>query len=139
MIDTFMDKIIPIPESGCWAWLGPVNNDGYGALYSNRKTHMAHRFFYEQIKGNIPKNMVLDHKCRVRSCVNPDHLEPVTLKENVRRGKRGIILQTHCKRGHELNKDTVWIAKRLSNVSGIERICKLCDRERKLKYKKDKK
>jgi hypothetical protein len=95
---------IPIPESGCLAWLGPTRK-GYGIyqLWNNGKpkTKTVHRESYEYFCGPIPEGMVIDHLCRVRCCVNPAHLEPVTDHENWRRGDRPKApKKTHCPQGH---------------------------------------
>lgn len=91
--------------SGCWKWTGSRNPSGYGLLgvvgASGRQTTMgAHRVAYELLVGPIPDGLEIDHLCRVRHCVNPAHLEPVTRQENMRRGSKAN--QTHCKRGHAL-------------------------------------
>lgn len=79
-----------VDASGCWLWLGAINSDGYGRMRDPRTSYgrmmQAHRFFYEQVRSPIPEGLQLDHLCRVRRCVNPEHLEPVTSRENVRRG-----------------------------------------------------
>jgi DNA-binding XRE family transcriptional regulator len=72
-------------ETPCWVWLRNINEKGYGKI--GWKTR-AHRAYYERFVGPIPEGMMLDHLCRIRACVNPDHLEPVTNGENVRRGLR---------------------------------------------------
>lgn len=70
----------------CWLWQGRLGSKGYGRLDPSRGQHLlAHRFAYEHLIGPIPSGLQLDHLCRVRSCVNPYHLDPVTLAENVRR------------------------------------------------------
>ena len=69
----------------CWIWNGCVRN-GYGLFRYKEKVIGAHRFSYELLRGPIPKGLQLDHLCRVRNCVNPNHLEPVTQAENLRRG-----------------------------------------------------
>lgn len=74
-----------IQENGCWQWVGMARK-GYGMFHRNGKKVSAHRFVYEQTKGSIPAGLELDHLCKNKGCVNPDHLEPVTRKENVRRG-----------------------------------------------------
>jgi hypothetical protein len=97
-----VDKHCP---NGCWIWTGSENGAGYGELRIEYKKHYAHRLVYEIMKGSIPKGFHLDHLCRTPCCVNPDHLEAVTPRENV---IRGISLsaqrakQTHCKLGHPL-------------------------------------
>lgn len=75
------------PESGCWIWLLSVSS-GYGntkGVFGSKKIHKAHRVIYEKHKGPIPEGLVLDHLCENKLCVNPDHLEPVTVGENNRR------------------------------------------------------
>lgn len=85
------DRIIPEPNSGCWLWIGGHDpKTGYGtARYPKdgiNKVQPVHRIVYELEKGPIPDKMDLDHLCRNPACVNPDHLEPVTHKENMIRG-----------------------------------------------------
>ena len=88
VIDKIQSRYIPEPNSGCWIWLGHVKKNGYGSLTVGKKNFNAHRLSYETYVGKIPMDKVLDHKCRTRCCCNPDHLEPVTQKENSRRGVR---------------------------------------------------
>src|SRR2546421_371384 len=71
--------------SGCLLWQGAKNRCGYGHLKVGAHTHLAHRFIYETYRDVIPEGLQLDHLCRRRDCVNPDHLEPVTARENTRR------------------------------------------------------
>lgn len=118
--------ISPEPNSGCWLWDGAVCNKGYGVTTRFR----AHRVVYSAIVGEIPKGLVLDHKCRVRSCCNPDHLEPVTSRENVLRGI-GVAAQNArkliCDNGHPL--DDVYI-----DPKG-HRYCRACRPAMRLKRK----
>lgn len=90
----------------CWLWKGALYL-GYGRIKVGRsQTFMAHRWSYEHFVGPIPEGKQLDHLCRVRHCVNPAHLEPVTIAENVLRGE-GPFAQnarkTHCKHGHPID------------------------------------
>jgi len=70
----------------CWEWPGSKDGKGYGSFRLHRKVIMAHRCAYELWVGPIPQGLVIDHLCRNTSCVNPAHLEPVTIYENCRRG-----------------------------------------------------
>jgi hypothetical protein len=94
--DLFWSKV---DQSGgpdaCWPWLGKINRGGYGeyrqrgSRASLRYSWRAHRVAFELVIGPIPSGLVIDHLCRMRACVNPGHMEPVTHLENLRRGKRG--------------------------------------------------
>lgn len=77
-----------VDANGCWIWLGRINGFGYGELKCGERRLKAHRVSYEHHVGPIPEGLDLDHLCRVRPCVNPEHLEPVTRSENIRRGHR---------------------------------------------------
>jgi len=88
VIDKIQSRYIPEPNSGCWLWLGHIKKNGYGSLTIGKKNFHAHRLSYQTYVGEIPKDKVLDHKCRVRCCCNPNHLEIVTQKENFQRGVR---------------------------------------------------
>lgn len=84
----------------CWIWTGN-KGAGYGRFaLTSRQFIGAHRYAYELLVGPIPAGFQLDHLCRTPACVNPDHLEPVTMLENIRRAKR-----THCKYGHEFTPE----------------------------------
>lgn len=101
----FWRHVMPEPNSGCWLWMASLDGRGYGQINrGDGRPIRAHRLSYEMHKGPIPDGMDLDHKCRVRCCVNPDHLEPVTRQVNILRGESHVARQsrqTHCKNGHE--------------------------------------
>lgn len=126
-LEAFNKFVLPEPNSGCWLWTGHVSIYGYAKFAPKWKVPplYAHRFSYEVHVGPIPPEMVIDHKCRVRCCVNPDHLEVVTQKENVRRGLHIALrpLRTHCKNGHELVDGNFYL-------SGRTRVCLECERIR---------
>lgn len=91
----------------CWYWLGGKNAQGYGNVSVGGTTRRAHRVAYEILVGSIPEGLVVDHLCRNPSCVNPDHLEPVTPRENTLRGRapellRQMARKEFCKRGHPM-------------------------------------
>lgn len=71
--------------NGCWLWTGTIERTGYGRFWLGGRQEIAHRASYALLIGPIPEGLTIDHLCRVRACVNPDHLEPVTLAENIRR------------------------------------------------------
>ena len=80
----------------CWEWQAYKNRKGYGEFSLNGKKQSAHRIAYILERGDIPNGLVIDHLCRNRGCVNPEHLEIVTAAENSRRG----LIKAYCKRGH---------------------------------------
>lgn len=84
-MERFEDKVERIPFHACWEWIGSKSGDGYGRFWNGRGLVNAHRWSYEDRRGEIPDGLELDHLCRNRSCVNPWHLEPVTKSENLRR------------------------------------------------------
>lgn len=102
----FWDRVDVTSPSECWLWTGAKNRGGYGQLsYRTPRgngTLFAHRFAYEATIGLIPQGLQIDHLCRVRACVNPSHLEPVTAHENLRRSTvwDWERCKTHCPKGH---------------------------------------
>lgn len=93
---------IPEPNTGCWLWMGSLNHAGYGWFWDGKRNRRAHRYSWELVHGDIPTGLYLDHACRVRSCVNPDHLRLVTPKQNSIENSLSITAsnaaKTHCSR-----------------------------------------
>ena len=108
----------------CWLWTGSSER-GYGRIYIGNKTYRAHRFVYELLKGKIPEGLELDHLCRQRNCVNPEHLEPVTHIENLRRSLPFRKVNAYCKRGHEMTPDNITHRNKNDN----SRVCIKCKNE----------
>ena len=125
-----IDKHGPVPDirpdlGPCWLWLAYLSPSGYGVIWRNNRLVPAHRATYELLVGPHPAGLVPDHFCRVRHCVNPDHLEMVTNAVNVLRGV-GACAQnkrkTHCVNGHEFtSENTIW-------RKGGHRACRACAR-----------
>ena len=108
--------------TGCW--LLPATNGGYASrLRVDGKNVQAHRYVYEELFGPMPEGLQADHLCRVRNCVNPMHMEPVTSGENTRRGVNANREKTHCPRGHEYTPENTYISKGKTHNSRKCRIC----------------
>lgn len=114
-----------IAANGCWIWQKAKSRAGYAIMRltfdAKPRAVNAHRWGYIQIVGPISSGLTLDHLCRNTACVNPTHLEPVTHRENVR---RGLAMQTneYCKRGHSMSGDN------LSVLANGKRRCLACKR-----------
>ncbi len=124
---------------GCWEWLGNTDRNGYGIAMSGsriggnkRRVARAHRLSYSLLVGHIPDGLVIDHLCRNRRCVRPEHLEAVTFTENVLRGESFAAKQkrqTNCKRGHPLSGRNLYVRPDTG-----DRQCKACRNAAVTKY-----
>lgn len=110
----------------CWLWAGAVQSSGYGSFGADGRTHLAHRFAYEALNGSIPDGMSIDHLCRNKLCVNPAHMEPVTLAENVRRADKASGRTSVCSKGHPLTQ----------HPSKPQQWCRTCNNERHAAYQR---
>lgn len=113
--------------NGCWEWAGAKSGHGYAVIYSGGgKSLLGHRVVYELVCGSIPDGLEIDHLCRNRSCVRPDHLEPVTHAENIRR--TGPFKKWEkCAKGHPLSGEN------LKSMGRGKFRCKACHREQSRK------
>jgi HNH endonuclease len=117
-------------SSDCWVWMGATSSSGYGTMEVSGKTASVHRVSYELFKGEIPAGMVIDHICKNRICVNPDHLRVVTHKQNTLENSNASAAinakKTHCVNGHPLEGDNLIVKK---GKNGNEtRACRTCAR-----------
>lgn len=112
---------VTITEAGCWEWQGATNH-GYGRF----RHQSAHRWSWEQEHGPIPNGLTIDHLCRNTFCVNPSHLEPVTIGENLRRSpiQRSTInaAKTHCPHGHPYSAENTFHSKGRRHCLACRRI-----------------
>lgn len=117
-----MEKVSPEPNSGCWLWDAGISYQGYGLFVYKGRARRAHRISYEIAHGTISESLQIDHLCRVRSCVNPEHLDLVTQQENIRRGIVGENnrSKTLCPSGHSYSGDNLYVRPDGS------RVCKSC-------------
>jgi hypothetical protein len=122
----FWTKVSPEPNSGCWLWAGATNNTGYGCFWFGGRTWTPHRLLYERLFGP-QSGLEIDHLCRVPCCVNPLHLESVTVQENNRRRKdlgKGNRKKTLCPRGHPLSGDNLDVVS--TTTGAAKRRCIIC-------------
>lgn len=128
----FWEKIaVPSPRTKCWLWTAALDISGYGVFRVAEKMVKAHRFSYTLARGPIPDGLQVDHLCRVRRCVNPDHMELVTNRENFLRGSALTARLHHlgiCIRGHALAGEN---ARR----SGGRVRCRICTNEAARRYR----
>jgi hypothetical protein len=120
-VGRFMSKVEVTDD--CWVWTSRLRYDGYGQFQVFKGvTRRAHRVAYELFVGPVPEGLVLDHLCRNRACVNPGHLEPVSIAENT---LRGVVARRTgaCVNGHAWTPETAY-------EKGKHRSCRVCHRER---------
>jgi HNH endonuclease len=120
-VSRFYERIL-YAENGCWLWQGKISSSGYALLSIKGRYVHVHRWAYEHFRGVIPEGLLIDHLCKHRSCVNPEHLQPVTYQENNQRAR------THCWQGHPFTAENTLI-------NGSGRMCRICRHERERKYR----
>lgn len=129
----FEALVSPEPNSGCWLWEGKTNEYGYGYFYSQGRHRRAHRLAFEHHCGPVPAGLDLDHLCRVRLCVNPDHLDPVSRSENMIRSP--LIGEANrekpmCSKGHAFDEANTYYRK------DGRRGCRECNRHSQIKFRR---
>lgn len=126
----YVQQRVLVTDGGCWLWQLSRFRNGYGQLSSSRpvpRSRLAHRAVYESLVGPIPAGLELDHVCRVRACVNPEHLEPVTSSVNKIRAR---ALITHCPSGHRYDEENTLRLPHDPN----KRECRACRRRWNREY-----
>ena len=124
----FWQKVEKTPI--CWFWTGATRHRGYGDAWANGRHYAAHRLAYEAVIGPIPEKLTLDHKCGVTSCVNPEHLQVMTMIDNCRLGSPAQ--NTHCPKGHPFDgRNVIWIKDKKDRMS---RMCRLCKQDKDRRY-----
>lgn len=133
----FMSKISINAETGCWEWQAAISPTGYAMFFADGKNVKGHRWAYEYFIGPMDKDKVSDHLCRTRHCVNPSHIEPVTIVENLQRSPIWNGNKEYCKHGHEFDeKNTYWCKQTNGNT---KRACRECLKRRTAEWRAKKK
>lgn len=120
-------------DGECWVWTGTRDRDWYGTFYFRGANRRAHRVSWYAMNGPIPDGMVINHTCRNRACVNPQHLNCITVGENATRdsASRSYVnsQKTTCRNGHPFDRVVTWAGK-------SQRVCSVCDRARRAAAKR---
>lgn len=127
--DAFAAKTLT-PATPCIVWTGALNSRGYPCFSVEGWSQLAHRLAYEDAFGPIPEGLTVDHTCKVKRCVNPDHLEAVTRAENVRRSRRPDM----CPEGHQYTPENT-IRRTNKQTGHTQRECRICKAESQRKYR----
>lgn len=137
LFDRFWEKVDKNAANGCWLWTASLDTKGYGQIgisYDRKKR--AHVVSYVWSKGEVPEGKEIDHLCRNRACVNPEHLEAVSHRENCLRGpSENMVLHRSgkCKRGHLMTPENTWVSTKIyKGRGGPKRQCRICHAARSL-------
>jgi hypothetical protein len=119
-----------VEVADCWEWTGSCDRHGYGQFYDGVRNTRAHRYAYKTLVGPIPRGLVIDHLCRNTICVNPDHMQVVTVRENTLRGntfQARNLRKTHCPQGHPYDQANTYLHRG-------KRHCRICQRDANRRY-----
>ena len=125
--ERFWAKVEPEPNSGCWLWVAALDEEGYARFHFMGTNRNAYKLAFEVLRAPVPPGLFLDHLCRVRCCVNPWHLEPVSKRENAIRGdsRPAVNLRkAHCPRGHPYSPENTTFGRNRNH-----RLCRMCRQE----------
>lgn len=126
----FWAKVDVRSADECWLWTASTNTAGYGQFWLDTRQLGAHRVAYEALVGPIPDGLQIDHLCRVKNCLNPAHMEPVTQRVNLLRGDTvpaANAVKAHCPQGHPYDAANTYHWRR-------QRRCRECNRHRQREY-----
>lgn len=138
---SFLSRI-RVDNSGCWIWISGKRKSGYGYFYHNSKQLCSHRVSFSIFVRSPSEHLVIDHICRNRLCVNPDHLREVTVEENSTENSICPIAinkqKEICKHGHGLSDAYIGSRKRKNGTFGVRRTCRICtiNNQRKIRNMK---
>lgn len=129
-----LDRLsIPEPNTGCYLFTGRLDRKGYGQMsVGKHKKRGAHRLAFQAKHGYLTPGLVIDHRCKTWSCVNPDHMEEVTSRVNTLRGSSppaGHVLQSRCKNGHSFSAANTYVAP------DGQRQCRICNKRAQERYR----
>lgn len=130
----FWSKVRIIRGVGCWVWQGCQDSKGYGYFGLNGQRYHSHRISFAFFRGPLTSELVLDHVCRNPSCVNPQHLELVTERENILRGTGPSAINAAkqtCTQGHEFTDENTGMRDKINRTG---RYCRTCSRSRARAY-----
>lgn len=134
-VEDFLSKIFA-QEDGCWMWINKPHHTGYGTYSIKGSDYQAHRVSYSLFVGEINPKFVIDHKCKNKRCVNPDHLRQVTQKVNSTENSNSVCAKakakSFCVNGHEFSNEN-------TRLTSSRRRCRACDREKSKNYRDRKK